>query len=103
MGGDSMSELRITTNGHWRDFIYRMDVPASVLADQFDWTDEAHEEHGDYSDGFISYRGCWYHLGDFMAGGIEGWHGAHGDSYFSGVVIRLSDDGEQYQIGTYIS
>ena len=92
---------RIVTNNRWRDFVYRHDVPVKILASQFDWTNEAHEEHGDYSDGFIEYRGIWYHLGDFMRGGVESWTGSHGDSFFSGVLIRLSEDGEQYQIATY--
>jgi hypothetical protein len=93
----------IKTNHAHRSFVVREDVPAEILASQFDWTDEAHAELGDYSDGFLCYRGHWYHLGDFMRGGVEGWDGAHGDSYFSGVVIRVSDDGETYQIGTYFA
>lgn len=100
MGDDIM----IRTNNRWRQFVYRCDVPAKVLAGQFDWTNEAHEEHGDYSDGFLCYRGTWYHLGDFMRGGLtpdDKWTGHHGDSYFSGVLIRLSEDGEEYKIATY--
>ncbi len=102
-----MSDVTIRTNNHWRQFKYRDEVPAAVLADQFDWTNDAHAEHGDYSDGFIQYRGFWYHLGDFMAhrhGEFGGkWHGSHGDSFFSGVLIELSDDGEEYRIATYTS
>lgn len=33
---------------------------------------------------------------------FSGWDGYHSDSYFSGIVIKLSPDGEQYQVGTYI-
>lgn len=105
--------LAIKTNNHWRQFKYRYEVPAKVLADQFDWTDKDHEKHGDYSDGFIQYHGHWYHLGDFMAvdyttprrsdDPFKDWQGYAGDSYFSGVVIKVSDDGEEYQIGTYMS
>ena len=102
-----MSDLTIRTNNHWREFVYRDDVPSSVLASQFDWTDEAHEKDGSYSDGFFKYLGCWYHLADFMrftndAGGpMASWHGQAGDSYFSGTLIRISDDGEQYQVARY--
>ena len=98
-----MPSPRIITNCHWRQFKYRDEVPAAILADQFDWTNEDYEKHGDYSDGFILYRNVWYHLADFMNGGPDGWHGSHGDSFFSGVVIRLSGDGETYQIGTYLA
>lgn len=93
----------VTTNSHWRDFKYRYEVPPEVLADQFDWTDADHEEHGSYSDGFIQYRGHWYHLGDFMRGGHADWHGSCADGFFSGTLIRLSEDGEQYQIARVTS
>lgn len=92
--------MKITTNHNWRAFCYRDEVPASVLADQFDYLDE------ETFDGFICYRGAWYHLSDFERRdprSIEGWHGVHCDSFFSGVVIRLSSDGERYQIGTMIA
>ncbi len=96
-----MGSIKVVTNHAWRAFRYRHEVPAKVLSNQFDWTNDAHEKNGDYSDGFVRYRGIWYHLADFQRGGIKGWDGAHGDSFFSGVVIRLSKDGESYQIGTY--
>jgi hypothetical protein len=94
----------IRANHHWRDFVYRQDVPADVLADRFDWTSE--EEH---YDGFFNYKGWWYHLDEFMAhdikhdGSRHRWDGYHSDSFFSGVVIRLSKDGERFQVGTYNS
>lgn len=95
----------IRTNRHWRDFVYRTEVPEKVLKDQFDYQDAE-----EVSDGFLEYLGCWYHLDMFMRVGYpgpfgqtteDGWQGSHNDSFFSGVVIRLSDDGEQYQIGTF--
>lgn len=42
-------KLHIRTNNHDREFLDREDVPPKVLAGQFDWTNEAHAEHGDYS------------------------------------------------------
>ena len=94
--------LKIVTDHKWKQFRYRDEVPKGILKSQFGWTDEGHEANGDYSDGFICYKGYWYHLADFMRSTtVEGWHGYHGDSYFSGVLIRVSDDGETYQIATY--
>ena len=87
--------MTVQTNNHWRNFSYRSEVPPAVLADEFDYQDP--EES---IDGFFCYRKRWYHLDEFMRGGPEGWHGFHGDSYFSGVAIRISDDGEQYQVAT---
>lgn len=89
--------MKIRTNRQWRHFLYREEVPADVLASQFDWLD------ADTCDGFIRYRGWYYHLSQFERREVDGWHGVAPDSYFSGVLIRLSDDGETYQIGTYFS
>jgi len=98
--------MKIRTNRQWREFKLREDVPKKILASEFDWTNKDHALHCDYSDGFIHYKGCWYHLSQFerLGGGpltSAGWTGGHADSFFSGVVIKLSSDGEQYQIGTY--
>lgn len=97
-------KVTIKSNRQWRNFTYRYDVPARVLADQFDYQDE-----DETIDGFFSYRGHWYHIDQFMrigeteASPMSEWDGYAGDSYFSGVLIKLSDDGEQYQVGTYFS
>jgi hypothetical protein len=100
-----MTVINIRTNRHWRQFHYRDEIPASVLASDFDWTNAAHDEHDDYSDGFISYRGDWFHLAEFERIGdsadLKGWHGIKNFSFSSGVLIRLSDDGETYQIAYY--
>jgi hypothetical protein len=94
--------LTIKTDHKWRDLVYRFDVPAKVLADQFDYQDAE-----EILDGFFYYRGYWYHLDDFMAvnghGDLKDWDGYSCDSYFSGVLIKLSSDGEQIKIGTYFS
>lgn len=91
---------KIFTDHKWKQFKYRYEVPRKVLEDDFDYLDE------DVINGFFRYRRRWYHLSQFMRparmAGLAGWHGYASDSFFSGVVIRLSDDGEEYQVGTYI-
>jgi len=90
--------MQIITNNQWRNFLYGYELSESEKAN-FDWVDDI-----DSAD-FIRYRGRLYQLGQFMRApeSLEGWHGYHGDSFFSGVLIRVSSDGEQYQIATYIS
>jgi len=95
--------MKIYTNKHNRQFKYRSEVPEKILADDFNWLNE---DNG--FDGFIYYRDRWYHLSEFMR--IENnspfdkyWQGYISDSFFSGVLIRFNDDGETYQIATYIS
>lgn len=95
--------IKIRTNHAWRNFCYRNEVPAKVLASQFD-----HLSEDDSLDGFLCYRGHWYHLSDFMRNTdnnspVKDWHGVAGDSFFSGVLIRVSRDGERYQIATYLA
>jgi hypothetical protein len=98
--------MKIITNHNWRQFNYRDEVPADVLESQFDWMkdDKGDWPTDDYVDGFFCYRGHWYHLSEFMRSACpEGWHGGKADSFFSGVAIKLSDDGEEFQVATYIA
>ena len=94
--------LTIRTDHKWRDLIYRHDVPEHVLKSQFDYQDAE-----EILDGFFCYRGYWYHLDGFMAVNgntdLKDWDGYASDSYFSGVLIKLSSDGEQIKIGSYYS
>jgi hypothetical protein len=95
--------IRIKTDRKWKQFKYRYEVPGKVLEDQFSyWTPDQTPD-----DGYFCYRGNWYHLDDFMVSSDEDlaklWDGVNYDSYFSGVVIKVSKDGETYQVGTYMS
>lgn len=89
--------MQIITDGKWKQFKFRDEVPAKVLADQFDHLDE------DTTDGFFRYRGWWYHTSDFMTTEVKGWDGVHGDSFFSGVLVKISSDGEEYKVATALS
>ncbi len=95
--------MKIMTDHKWKPFRYRSEVPAKVLKSQFNYQDEE-----DTLDGFFRYRGYWYHQDGFVridAGAPFGgpWNGYASDSFFSGVLIEVSSDGEQYRVGTYIS
>jgi hypothetical protein len=85
--------MKITTNNAWREFKGRHEVPEKILASEFDWCDS--------DTGFIKYKGFWYHTSQFLKHSAENnWHGSHADSAFTGVLIRLSSDGELYQIAS---
>ena len=92
--------MEIRTDNKWHDFKYWNEVPRDILRDQFDWLD-----YDNAHDGFFKYRGHWYHMTEFMNAPkdllAKGWHGYAADSYFSGVLIEYSPDGEQYRVGTY--
>lgn len=97
-----MSELSIKTDNKWKNFKYFNEVPSRVLKRQF-----AHLEEGEADDGFFKFKGYWYHLSDFMTASgnpaLKGWDGYASDSYFSGTLIKLSSDGEQYKVAQYFS
>ncbi len=94
--------MNITTNHHWHNFLYGYELTTAERA-EFDYLDDidAHD--------FIRYRGEVYDPSEFIRidhnisqfGDLSAWHGYRSDSYFSGLLLRLSDDGEQYQIATY--
>ena len=91
--------MQIITDHKWKNFSYRYDVPEKVLDDQFDYLDE------DVFDGFFRYRRRWYHLSEFLQPLYKfenEWHAYHSDSFFSGILIQVSNDGEQYKIATFI-
>ena len=89
------SNVRVCTDFKVKAFKYRYEVPESVLSDRFSHLDE------ETSEGFINYRGTWHHTSDFMLSAHDGWHGYSADSYSSGAVIWISNDGESYIIGYY--
>lgn len=96
--------LSIITNYHWREPVYGFELPEKVSAewrDLEDWEEKT----------FIYYKGE-YHLDEFMRipdgmrrdmPELERWQGYMSESFFSGLLIRYSEDCEQYQIATYIN
>lgn len=89
----------VSSDGKFKPFLYDYQVPKKVLAD-YNWLDEDAK-----ADGWVKYKNEYLHLSDFMrvsgSGMGRDWSGAHGDSFFSGTVIKMTDDGEEYKIGRY--
>ena len=81
------------------------DKQAAKIRQQFDYlTDTEFEDES-----FITYKGYTYAMSDFMRiefsakeSELYGWHGYSSDSYFSGVLIKLCDDGDVI-MGRYCS
>ena len=100
-----MDKLTIITNNIPRNIIYGYELPESIRAD-FDYID-ADEFH--YHN-FVLYKGNYYDLSDFMRiephnsfnciTEFQNWSGYHGESYFSGVLIKWVDD-ERVIVGRY--
>ena len=82
--------MTIKTNYHERDLVMWEDLPESIQAkykDDYDWTDE--------EDLFFVYKGQLYCLSEFVQieGGDGYWQAVMGFTAFSGLYVRLSDDG----------
>lgn len=95
--------MEIITNYQNRHFLYGDEIPETVLNSDFDYLSEDEK-----TDGFMKYKGRYYHVSEFMripenSPFPGGWQGYHSDSAFSGVLVSFSRDMETYQIATYIS
>lgn len=98
--------MKIKTNNVPRHLVYGCGLSEKEAAD-FDYLnpEELHER------AFVRYKGQVYDMGDFMRidktvaphaqrEGWEHWHGYSSDSFFSGVLVRFSDDGESVVMAT---
>jgi len=83
--------MKIKTNNHSRNLLTEYDLTSKEL-ESFDYL-----EDGEGS--FIRYKGRVWELGEFTRTEIEDWDGISSDTYFSGAVIKLSEDGETVKVG----
>ena len=100
-----MSELKIRTNNSPRD-VLRWWQLTEAEQKEFDYLDTDNKQ---MEAEFGRYRGIVYDLHD-MEGGFshskmpeqfKGWHNYQSNSYFSGILIRWSADGESVTFATY--
>ena len=86
---------RITSNFQARPLMYASDLPEKVQED----LGIRAENDGDY----FKYKGEYYDLADFLAcDSFDGyWHGSFAQSFFSGILVRLTDDNEGVIVGTW--
>ena len=96
-----MSELRIITNNVPRPLLGWWDLDEGqqlFVRTEYDWLwdNDTMTNEDEY---YIQYRGWLYCLSDFMrvneksAGcPFGGWDGYSGDTFFSGVLLRMVED-----------
>jgi hypothetical protein len=92
--------LEIKTNNQFREIIYWYDLTEKEkdeLKDNYDTIEES---------SFFRYKNQVYDLNDFMR--LEknslfpdSWHGYSNDSFFSGILIELSNCGDGVKVGFY--
>jgi len=99
--------LEIKTNNQPRPILHWYDLPHNVQVKEFDWVDESIQD--DMT--FVMYKGNFICLDDYMRISNDapaqwregGWQGYHGDSFFSGTLIKYTDDHESVIVATYLS
>lgn len=91
--------VKIKTDGKWRNLIYGYEIPQ--MHGEFDYMAFTDFESHD----FAKYRGRYYDPSEFIVTRntpeLSKWDGYSADTYFSGIVIKFSKDGEKYKIGRY--
>jgi hypothetical protein len=100
-------DVKVTTNNVPRFTIDACELTPAERA-EFDWLDWSAIDEGCGSASFFRYRGQLYSLDQFTyldhpAGPFAGWHGISHDSAFSGVLVKISDDGETVTVATYFA
>lgn len=94
--------MEIRTNNIPRDLIKDYQL-SEKEREEFDYLDWAAIDDGRDSATFFKYKGRLYDLGEFVITpeSLKPWDGMAGDSFFSGVLIRLVDD--QIIVGQYFA
>jgi len=68
---------------------------------------EAPDHHGGVGE-YVRYKNHNYDLGDFVAAipeafGTDGWDGYLSDSFYSGILIKFTDDPDYVIMGRYFT
>ena len=97
--------VKVITNNVPRPIVYGYELTEKERK-EFDYLSNDDLE----SNSFVRYKGWLYCLSDFLRINDTGqlftdnWHGYNPDSFFSGTVLRYTDNSCEYVImGTYIS
>lgn len=97
--------LIIKTNNKPRSIIYGYELTEKEQA-EFDYINDIESAQ------FFRYKGSLYDLWDFihinrkrelLPHGFEYWHGYKSDSFFSGLLVKYTNDDDCVIVGTYYS
>lgn len=114
-------EMSIKTDNKARNIIYGYELTEEEQK-EFDYLDftepDPNDADGDYGGGltrhFVRFKGQILDIGDFMSCHNSfyspncpfkdiGWDGYSSDSFFSGVLIKYTEDNESVIVGEYIA
>ena len=95
-----MSEIKISSNHQARDLVCFYDMPEKEQ-NEFDYV---REDHDRCSLRFFKYKGEYYDSYEFVRSPDSFpsyWQGYQSDSFFSGLLIRFSEDDDSVIVGQY--
>jgi hypothetical protein len=101
--------LTITTNNVPRPIIDAWELTVDERA-EFDYVDWAGVEDGSESASFVRFKGQLYDLAEFERWDNPAsptrdtrWDGMRSETFFSGVLVRYTEDQDHVVIGSYYS
>lgn len=87
----------VVTNNIARTLVSFHDLPESAQA-EFDYVSADDR----FTTRFFNYKGDWFDSHEFIrVRSFPKWHGAMSDTYFSGMLIRITDDAESVVVGRW--
>lgn len=94
--------MKIITNNHYRFTLTWHDLTEAEQYDLRGLYDTVEDST------FFRYRGHVYDLGDCMRienaiPAFSAWHGYFGESFFSSILVKYSDDCESVKVGLALS
>jgi hypothetical protein len=101
------NKIKIITNNHKYQLVTFFDLSERVRR-EFDYV----KEEDKHSPMFVKYRNWYYDISEFMRipffececdHPFHKWDGYRSDSFFSGVLVKWSEDFETVKMGTYYS
>ena len=95
--------MNIITNNKPRMLLPWVELPAGIGESEFDYVEDRHAPR------FFNYRGVWYDIFEFeyisdqpCYAPLRGtWAAVQTTSYFTGVVLRWSDEFNSVIVGRY--
>ena len=101
--------ITIHTNNVPRPILDGYELTEAERSD-FDYLNWTAIEEGTDSASFIRYKGRVYDLGEFQTTSgmpafspLTKWHGYLSDSFFSGVLVRYTEDHEYVVVATFVA
>lgn len=102
----ALKGIKIVGDNKWRNILYGYELPKKWRK-EFDWIKSDEEYDTSVFVKLPGKRVRYYALSEMMVAPKEfkdiGWDGYLNDTYFSGILIKVSSDGDRYKIGTFYS